>query len=83
MRRVPPTPPSPIRSPAELWQERVRLLREKEQLTVEKRILELKVEKLQRQLWGRKSERLPRDDRQVVLFAEPAAAPTVPVWVVI
>jgi transposase len=59
-------------SPAELLQERERLLREKEQLTTELRILQLKVEKLQRQLWDKKSERLPENDQQAVLFAEPA-----------
>jgi transposase len=75
VRLVPATLPSPTPSPAELLQERDRLLREREQLTVEKRILELKVEKLQRQLWGRKSEQLPKDNRQGVLFDEPAVAP--------
>ncbi len=49
-----------------------RLRREKEQLTAEVRILELKVQKLQRQLWDKKSERLTvADERQAVLFQEP------------
>lgn len=64
-------------SPAELLGERDRLLREKEQLTVELRIMQLKVEKLQRQLWDRKSERRPRDEGQARLFEEPAAAVSV------
>lgn len=66
-------PKIPTSSPAELLQERDRLLREKEQLTAELRVMKLKVEKLQRQLWGRKSERLAADDKQAVLFEEPAA----------
>lgn len=64
-------------SPAELLVERQRLLREKEQLTAELRIMQLKVEKLQRQLWGKKSERMPAGDaNQGVLFAEPASIAT-------
>jgi transposase len=63
-------PKIPTASPAELRQERDRLLREKEQLTAELRVMQLKVEKLQRQLWGQKSERLPADDKQAVLFEE-------------
>jgi transposase len=80
---LPPTPPPP---PAEWLPERDRLRREKEQLTAENRVLELKVQKLQRMLWDRKSERVPPDDKQSVLFQEPtegrsaatvaAAAPT-------
>lgn len=50
-----------------------RLRRENEELAAEVRVLELKVQKLQRQLWGRKSERMPEDVRQGVLFDEPAA----------
>ena len=61
-------------SPAELLRERERLLREKEQLTAELRVMQLKVEKLQRQLWDRKSERMPAADAsQGVLFDEPEA----------
>jgi len=60
--------------PAELVQEADRLRREVEQLTIEKRILELKVQKLQRQLWDKKSERMPVDDKQSVLFQEPSVA---------
>jgi len=65
---------APTSSSAELLEERERLRREKEQLTAEVRVLELKVQKLQRMLWDRKSERLPRDDGQGVLFNEPAGA---------
>jgi transposase len=68
------SPETPTPDPAELLRQRDRLLREKEQLAAEVRVLELKVQKLQRQLWDRKSERLPADDRQGVLFSEPAAA---------
>lgn len=61
-------------SPAELLLERERLLREKEQLSAELRIMQLKVEKLQRQLWDRKSERMPAGNaNQGVLFTEPTA----------
>lgn len=63
-----------IPNPAELLQQREQWLREKEQLSAENRMLQLKVEKLQRQLWGRKSERLPADDKQGVLFHEPVGA---------
>ncbi|PTY01373.1 IS66 family transposase [Opitutus sp. ER46] len=45
-----------------------------DQLTAENRVLELKVQKLQRMLWDKKSERMPTDDNQGVLFTEPAAA---------
>lgn len=62
----------PVPSPAGLIEQREQWSREKEQLQAEVRILQLKVEKLQRQLWGRKSERLPADDKQGVLFQEPA-----------
>jgi transposase len=68
------SPAAPTFSSAELLEERERLRREKEQLTAEVRVLELKVQKLQRMLWDRKSERLPRDDGQGVLFNEPAGA---------
>lgn len=55
-----------------LEEENVRLRREREQWGIEKRILELKIDKLQRQLWGKKSERMPKDDqKQKLLFAEP------------
>lgn len=54
-------------------QETDRLRRENEQLSSEVRVLELKVQKLQRQLWDKKSERMPKDDRQGVLFEEAAA----------
>jgi transposase len=52
------------------------LRREVEELRRDKRMLELKVEKLQRQLWSPKSERYApgEDRRQGKLFAEPAAA---------
>ena len=55
-----------------------------DQLTAENRVLELKVQKLQRMLWARKSERRPQDDQQGVFFEEPAgrgrdAAPAEPV----
>lgn len=56
-----------------------RLQREKEQLAVEIRVLELKVQKLQRQLWDKKSERLPAPDaKQRTLFEEPAAQKPAP-----
>lgn len=45
-----------------------------DQLTAENRVLELKVQKLQRMLWDKKSERTPRDDKQAVLFNEPGQA---------
>lgn len=61
---------------ASLEQQLKRLRQENGQLTIEKRILELKVQKLQRQLWDKKSERLPADDKQSVLFQEPAAGKT-------
>ena len=51
-----------------------RLRKENEQLSAEVRVLELKVQKLQRMLWDKKSERMPADDKQAVLFDEPAAA---------
>jgi transposase len=55
-----------------LLEENGRLLREKEQWAIDKRILELKVEKLQRQLWDKKSERLAAgDDKQKLLFHDP------------
>ena len=34
-----------------------------EELTAENRVLELKVQKLQRMLWDKKSERMPKDDK--------------------
>lgn len=43
-----------------------------DQLTAENRVLELKVQKLQRMLWDKKSERMPKDDKQGVFFEEPA-----------
>lgn len=66
--------PPPSLSPAEWVRERDRLLREREQLTAELRVMQLKVEKLQRQLWDKKSERRPKDDAQAVWFEEPAQA---------
>ncbi|HVT27373.1 MAG TPA: transposase [Lacipirellulaceae bacterium] len=45
-----------------------------DQLTAENRVLELKVQKLQRMLWDKKSERTPPDDKQAVLFNEPGQA---------
>ena len=54
--------------------EATRLRRENEQLSAEVRVLELKVQKLQRMLWDRKSERMAGDDKQGVLFNEPAGA---------
>lgn len=69
------SPEVPKPSPAELLGERERLLREKEQLTAELRVMQLKVEKLQRQLWERRSERMPAADQgQRVLFDEPQAS---------
>lgn len=67
-------PPTLLPPPADWLPERERLLREKEQLAAENRVLELKVQKLQRMLWDRKSERRPPDDKQSVLFEEPAGA---------
>lgn len=52
-----------------------------EQLTAENRVLELKVQKLQRMLWDKKSERMPRDDKQGVLFKEPGEAKVEPACV--
>jgi transposase len=50
-----------------------RLQRERDALEIEVKILELKVQKLQRELWGRKSERLgPEDETQRVFFEETA-----------
>lgn len=49
----------------------MRLQRENEQLAVEVKVLELKVQKLQRQLWDKKSERFTGDAGQRVLFEEP------------
>lgn len=61
-------------SSEELLPEAQRLRRENEQLTAEVRVLELKVQKLQRMLWDRKSERVRGDDKQGVLFNEPGGA---------
>lgn len=62
-----------------LTEERDRLRRENEQLAVEVRVLELKVQKLQRQLWDKKSERVaPDDGKQRGLFEEPAAEAVAP-----
>lgn len=66
-------PTNPIPSTVDLSTEAERLRRENEQLSAEVRVLELKVQKLQRQLWDKKSERLPKDDKQGVLFDEPAS----------
>ena len=56
---------------SDLSPETQRLRRENEQLAAEKRILELKVQKLQRMLWDKKSERMPKDDdKQGVFFEE-------------
>jgi hypothetical protein len=55
-----------------ILKENERLRREKEQWAIDKRILELKVEKLQRQLWAKKSERLVTgEDKQKLLFQDP------------
>lgn len=51
-----------------------RLRRENEQLSAEVRVLELKVQKLQRMLWDKKSERMPKDDKQGMFFEEPERA---------
>ena len=59
------TPANPDGSSEELLRARV------DQLTAENRVLELKVQKLQRMLWGKKSERMPKDDKQGVFFDEP------------
>jgi hypothetical protein len=49
-----------------------RLQRERDALEVEVKILELKVQKLQRQLWGKKSERRPPGDVGQRVFLEEA-----------
>ena len=54
-------------------QETERLRRENEQLSAEVRVLELKVQKLQRMIWDKKSERMPKDDKQGVFFDDAAA----------
>ena len=55
-----------------LQEENKRLRQGKEQWAIDKRILELKVEKLQRQLWDKKSERLVAgDDKQKLHFQDP------------
>lgn len=60
-------------------EETARLLQENEALRRENRLLELKVEKLQRQLWSPKSERyVPGDENQGRLFGEPAPVPPPP-----
>ena len=65
---------SPAPGAPNLAEERDRLRRENEQLVIEVRVLELKVQKLQRQLWDKKSERLPAADKsQRVLFEDGAA----------
>jgi transposase len=69
------TAAAPVQPTFSAGEEIDRLRREKEQWGIEKRILELKIDKLQRQLWDKKSERLPRDedaDRQKLLFSAPA-----------
>jgi len=44
---------------------------------MERRVFELKIEKLQRQLWDRKSERVePSDDKQRMLFVESSSRET-------
>lgn len=53
-------------------QETERLRRENDELSAENRVLQLKVQKLQRMLWDKKSERMPRDDKQGVFFDEAA-----------
>lgn len=62
-------------------QAEIRQLRsEKAEWTVERRIFELKVRKLERMLWARKSERLaPKDERQTSLFSDPAGEAPAPV----
>ena len=69
-------------SSEELLRERGQWVARVGQLEAENRVLELKVQKLQRMLWDRKSERMAGDDKQGVLFNEPAggkpeAAPAV------
>ena len=60
------------RSP-DLGEQVRRRQRDKEQPLIERRALESKVLKLRRELWDKKSERLPVEDpRQRVLFDEPA-----------
>lgn len=49
-----------------------KLRRENEELSAENRVLQLKVQKLQRMLWDKKSERMPKDDKQGVFFDEAA-----------
>jgi hypothetical protein len=50
------------------------ILRLKEkQWAIEKKIYELKIDKLQRIIWGNKSERLVPDKKQTALFEEPAS----------
>lgn len=63
-------------NPPDFSPEADRLRRENEQLSAEVRVLELKVQKLQRMLWDKKSERRPKDDRQGVMFDEPASEKT-------
>ena len=64
----------PLDSVGALQQENAQLRRRAEQAEINERILELKVQKLQRQLWSRKSERLsPEDEKQKMLFADPTA----------
>lgn len=59
--------------------ETARVLKENESLRRENRLLELKVEKLQRQLWAPKSERhVPGDENQGRLFAEAKPAAPAP-----
>jgi transposase len=55
-----------------------RLQREKDALEVEVKILELKVQKLQRELWDRKSERLAGGDEGQRIFFEEGAAERAP-----
>lgn len=59
--------------------ESVGLREENEQLRRENQILELKVQKLERMMWARRSERIaPTDDRQNLLFNDPAGQPLGP-----
>lgn len=58
-------PANPNGSSEELLRARV------DQLTAQNRVLELKVQKLQRRLWDKKSERMPKGDKQGVFFDEP------------
>lgn len=70
---------SPAPGAPNLTEEVIRLHRANEQLAVEVKVLELKVQKLQRQLWDKKSERWPSPDaKQRTLFAEPAAQKPAP-----